>query len=112
MGEIFKAVGKIARDRRAAKQAEKLQQNAVNVAERTRRAGSLSAGAAEVQAAKKYAGKKGFKRGAAIGVLGTLGTQFALKNKVDVTTSPRKKTVKKKVAKKKPLKKGTARYSF
>ena len=93
---------KLLKARRAAKRVAKEYQGSAVVAERARRARDLGAAASEVKAAKKFAGKQGFKRGVGVGVAGVIAEEFLRKNKVSVSTEPRKK--KKVVKKPKPYK--------
>ena len=89
LGEIGKAVAGAVKSRRASNAAKKLHHSSANVAERARKAGDLTKAASEVKAAKKYAGKKGFKRGVAAGVGSVAAGQFVKKNKISVSVAPR-----------------------
>lgn len=113
IGGILKAAKSGIKARRAAKEAEKMYQSSANVAERSRKASDLTKAASEVKGAKKFAGKKGFKRGVAVGVAGSIAGEFLRKNKVSISTTPRDAAPKKKKAvKKKTAKTSTKRYTF
>ena len=87
--ELTEAAVRAFKSKRASNAAKNFHHSSANVAERARKAGDLTKAASEVKAAKKYAGKKGFKRGVAAGVGSVAAGQFIKKNKISVSVAPR-----------------------